>query len=190
MGTGLPPKLINERRVRLDFMPFFERTIQEYGVLIDHITYYSDILRKYIHSREDLTKYSKKQKFIFKRDPRDISIIYFYDPNINDYFEIPYRDTSKPPISIWEFNEVVTKLSKQNISINENSIFEAYKEMENIELMAIRETKKLKRFSRLSDKRNENLHNPLKSFEDNYIEEITNLTIKPFEEIDDDAFTQ
>ncbi|WP_419489312.1 Mu transposase C-terminal domain-containing protein [Chryseobacterium bernardetii] len=190
LGTGLPPKLINERRVKLDFMPFFERTIQEYGVLIDHITYYSDILRKYIHSREDLTKYSKKQKFIFKRDPRDISIIYFYDPNVNDYFEIPYRDTSKPPISIWEFNEVVTKLSKQNITINENSIFEAYKEMENIELTAIRETKKLKRFSRLSDKRNENLHNSLISIEENEIVKVTNLTIKPFEEIDDDAFTQ
>ncbi|PTT67390.1 helix-turn-helix domain-containing protein, partial [Chryseobacterium sp. HMWF001] len=75
-GTGLPPKLFNERRIKLDFMPFVERTIQEYGVLIDHITYYDDILRKYIHSREDSSKYSKKQKYIFKRDPRDISIIY------------------------------------------------------------------------------------------------------------------
>ncbi|AZB34810.1 helix-turn-helix domain-containing protein [Chryseobacterium bernardetii] len=113
MGTGLPPKLVNERRVRLDFMPFVERTIQEYGVLIDHITYYSDVLRKYIHSKEDYGKYSKKQKFIFKRDPRDISIIYFYDPNLNDYYDIPYRDTSKPPMSIWEYNETISRLQKK-----------------------------------------------------------------------------
>lgn len=189
LGTGLPPKLFNERRVRLDFMPFFERTVQEYGVLIDHVTYYDDILRKYIHSREDSSKYSRKQKFIFKRDPRDISIIYFYDPTINEYFEIPYRDTSKPPISIWEFNEVVTKLSKQHIAINENSIFEAYKEMENIELAAIRETKKLKRFSRLSDKRNENLHKQLTFIEENETEEKSTITIIPFEDIEDEAFT-
>lgn len=189
VGTGLPPKLLNERRVRLDFMPFFERTIQEYGVLIDHITYYDDILRKYIHSREDPSKYSKKQKFIFKRDPRDISIIYFYDPNVNEYYEIPYRDTSKPPISIWEFNEVVTKLSKQHVAINENSIFEAYKEMENIELAAIRETKKLKRFSRLSDKRNESVHKPLAFIDESNTQLEPNIIITPFDDIEDEAFT-
>ncbi|WP_164504610.1 Mu transposase C-terminal domain-containing protein [Elizabethkingia anophelis] len=170
-GTGLPPKLLNERRVRLDFMPYVERTVQEYGVLIDHICYYDDVLRKHIHSREDNSKYSRKQKFVFKRDPRDISLVYFFDPELNDYFEIPYRDTSKPPISIWEFNEVVTKLQKQNITVNENNIFEAYKEMEEIELKAIRDTRKLKKHSRFSDKRNENVHNVLK-VQNNDSEEI------------------
>lgn len=189
-GTGLPPKLFNERRIKLDFMPFVERTIQEYGVLIDHITYYDDILRKYIHSREDSSKYSKKQKYIFKRDPRDISIIYFYDPILNDYFEIPYRDTSKPPISIWEFNEVVTKLQKSNISINEDSIFEAYKEMDEIEMKAIRETKRLKRFSRLSDKRNTEIHNTTINSRNEFLQEPIDIkSIQPFDEIDDEAFT-
>ncbi|PZU91425.1 MAG: transposase [Chryseobacterium sp.] len=190
-GTGLPPKLLNEKRIRLDFMPFFERTVQEYGVLIDHITYYDDVLRKYIHSRQDTSKYSRKQKYIFKRDPRDISIIYFYDPDINDYFEIPYRDTSKPSISIWEFNEVVTKLQKNNALINEDSIFEAYKEMDEIELKAIRETKKLKRFSRLSDKRNDNVHRIfISSNNDECTEELIDIKkIIPFDDIDDAAFT-
>ncbi len=190
-GTGLPPKLLNERRVRLDFMPYVERTVQEYGVVIDHINYYDEILRKYIHSREDTSKYSKKQKFIFKRDPRDISVIYFYAPEMNDYFEIPYRDTSKPPISIWEYNEVVNKLQKQNIKVNENAIFEAYQQMEEIELKAIRETKKLKRFSRLSDKRNKGIHKNLKSKTikpEKPVDKIL-LDIKPFEDIDDEAFT-
>ena len=189
-GTGLPPKLLNERRVRLDFMPFVERTIQEYGVIIDHIYYYDDVLRKYIHSREDKTKYSKKQKFIFKRDPRDISLVYFYDPELNDYFEIPYRDTSKPPISIWEYNEVIKNLIKQNANINEDSIFDAYIQMEEIELKAIRETKKIKHNSRLSDSRNENIHkeNIIIDVESN-IDNIKSLNIEPFENIEDDAFT-
>lgn len=190
-GTGLPPKLFDERRVRLDFMPFFERTVQEYGVLIDHITYYDEVLRKYIHRREDVKKNALKRKFIFKRDPRDISIIFFYDEEVNEYFEIPYRDTSKPPISIWEYNEVITKLQKQNININEDIIFEVYKEMEEIELNAIRNTKKLKRFSRLSDKRNNSpLDKVLKNNEiDNNQKIIINNDIKPFEDIDDEAFT-
>lgn len=189
-GTGLPPKILNERRVRLDFMPFVERTIQEYGVIIDHIYYYDDVLRKYIHSREDKSKYSKKQKFIFKRDPRDISLIYFYDPELNDYFEIPYRDTSKPPISIWEYNEVIKNLIKQNINVNEDAIFDAYIQMEEIELKAIRETKKIKRNSRLSDSRNENIHkdNIIINFE-NDNDSIAKLNIEPFDDIEDEAFT-
>lgn len=192
MGTGLPPKLFNERRVRLDFMPFVERTIQEYGVLIDHITYYADVLRKYIHSKEDDSKHSKKQKFIFKRNPRDISLIYFYDPNLNDYYEIPYRDTSKPPMSIWEFNETISKLQKNSIPINEDSIFEAYKEMNEIEYKAIQNTKRLKRFSKFSDKRNESVHNITINNNErvsNDEEKLNIKTIIPFDEIDDDAFT-
>lgn len=189
-GTGLPPKLLNERRVRLDFMPYVERTIQEYGVIIDHVYYYDEVLRKYIHSREDNSKYSKKQKFIFKRDPRDISQIYFYDPELNDYFEIPYRDTSKPPISIWEYNEVVTNLNKQNININEDSIFEAYKQMEEIELKAIRETRKIKKTSRLSDSRNEKVHSINNINNSEEIEySLLELNIKPFDDIEDEAFT-
>ena len=190
-GTGLPPKLLDERRVRLDFMPFVERTVQEYGVLIDHITYYDEVLRKYIHAREDNSKNSNKQKFIFKRDPRDISIIYFYDPTINDYFEIPYRDTSKPPISIWEFNEVITKLQKDNLAVDEDAIFQAYRVMEDVELAAIRDTKKLKRFSRYSDKRNKNVHEAVAHLITTDVEDIKiDLpSITPFEDIDDDAFT-
>lgn len=191
-GVGIPPKLLDERRVRLDFMPFVERTIQEYGIVIDHIQYYDEVMRKYIHAREDQTKYSKKRKFIFKRDPRDISTIYFLDPELNEYFDIPYRDTSKPPISIWEFNEVVTKLQKNNLQVNEDSIFEAYKAMDEIELKAIKETKKLKKHSRLSDKRNEDIHSTLKQSEkennNNSITEKINSSILPFEDLDDEAF--
>lgn len=188
-GTGLPPKLLNERRIRLDFMPYVERTIQEYGVLIDHITYYDDVLRKFIHSKEDNSKYSRKQKFIFKRDPRDISLVYFFDPELNDYFEVPYRDTSKPPISIWEYNEVVIKLQKQQIKVNEETIFEAYKIMEEIELKAIRETKRLKRSSRLSDSRNENVHGNYENQKEEQERVKASLPeIKPFDDIDDEAF--
>lgn len=187
-GSGIPPKLLNERRLKLDFMPYIERTVQEYGIIIDHITYYHDVLRKYIHSKENTSTNSPKRKFLFRRDPRDISIVYFYDPEINDYYEIPYRDTSKPPMSIWEYKEAVRNLNNNNINIDEESIFNAYRTMESIEKKSILDTKRLKRTSRYADKRNEQKS---KLIEENNKENsnINFLDIKPFEDIDDEAFT-
>ncbi len=74
-------------------MPYLERTIQATGVVIDHIHYYDEVLRKYINTpnnSKNLKKYS------FRRNPKDISVIYFFDPDLNEYFEIPYRDTRYP----------------------------------------------------------------------------------------------
>lgn len=187
-GVGIPPKLLNERRLKLDFMPYIERTIQEYGIIIDHIFYYDDVLRKYIHAKENLASNSPKRKFLFRRDPRDISMVYFFDPEINDYFEIPYRDTSKPSMSIWEYKEVVRNLTKNNINIDEEAIFNAYRTMETIEQKSILETKRLKRTSRYADKRNEQK-------KEHHYDELDNKTdfkfsdIKPFDDIDDEAFT-
>ncbi|CAM1339200.1 Mu transposase C-terminal domain-containing protein [Tenacibaculum aestuarii] len=190
-GTGMPPRIFDERRVQLDFMPMIERTVQEYGVLIDHITYYDEVLRRYINAKSLTDPYVKKRKFIFKRDPRDISVIYFYDPELNDYFEIPYRDTSKPAISIWEYRSVIKKLKDNAVKIDEESIFNGYKEMEEIELNSIKSTKSLRK----------NTHRIIKKQLKSKIEpeikkrvgkkgekvEITKR-IEPFEDIEDETF--
>lgn len=184
-GIGVIPRIFNERKLRLDFMPFEERTIQEYGVLIDHITYYHDILRRYIHSKSD----TGKRKFIFRRDPRDISVIYFYDPESKEYYDIPYRDTSLPAISIWEFNDVIRNLKKNKTPVSERTIFETYREMDSIEKKAIRDTRIRKKEMRQEN----NSHNSL--LFDSATEPITgiknqsnDIDIKPFDDIDDEAF--
>lgn len=178
-GIGIIPRVFNERKLRLDFMPFEERTVQEYGVLIDHITYYHDVLRRFIHSKTD----NSKNKFIFRRDPRDISVIYFYDPELKEYFDIPYRDTSLPPISIWEFNDVIRTLKKNKTPINERNIFSTYKEMDEIEKKAIRETRKRKQ-----ELKNLPINKPFDNNFSNPFEESLETDIKPFEDIDDEAF--
>lgn len=178
-GIGIIPRVFNERKLRLDFMPFEERTVQEYGVLIDHITYYHDVLRRFIHSKTDNTK----NKFIFRRDPRDISIIYFYDPELKEYFDIPYRDTSLPSISIWEFNDVIRTLKKNKTPINERNIFNTYREMDDIEKKAIRETRKRKQ-----EIKNLPLNKPIDNYSLNQFEESIDIDIKPFEDIDDETF--
>jgi putative transposase len=84
---------VDERRLRLDFMPYVERTVQPYGILIDQIAYYSDVLRRWVNAA-DPEEPAHKRKFTVRRDPRDISVIHFWDPEAREYFRIPYRDTA------------------------------------------------------------------------------------------------
>lgn len=144
-GIGLPARIADEDRLRLDFMPYEERTVQQYGVVIDEIHYYHDVLRRFIDAREP-DELRRKRKFIFKRDPRDISEIYFYDPELNRYSTIPYRDTSHPAISLWELREVRDRLEKEGReNIDESLIFEGYERMRAQEEKAVHETKRVRR---------------------------------------------
>jgi putative transposase len=99
-GIGLPDRVAEPAAFMLDFMPFEERTIQEYGVVIDHIFFFDDALRPWIHARdpEDSTR---PRKFTFRIIPRDMREIYFRDPVSNTYIAIPYRDRTRPPVSRW-----------------------------------------------------------------------------------------
>lgn len=144
-GTGLPPKIADEEKLKLDLMPYELRTVQDYGVRIDDIFYYSDVLRRWINAKNP-DDANKKRKFMFRRDPRDISQIWFYDPELNRYFEISYRDTSHPAISIWELREAKKRLEEEGRSVvNEAAIFEAYDRMREIEEAAVSKSKSARR---------------------------------------------
>jgi putative transposase len=144
-GTGLPARITDDDRLRLDFMPYIERTVQQYGVVIDEIHYYSDVLRRWINAPDPDNPRLKRQ-FVFKQDPRDISQIYFYDPEVKQYSVVPYRDTSRPAISIWEMREARKRLEEEGRKkINEDLIFESYARMRAQEEQAKRETKRVRR---------------------------------------------
>lgn len=147
IGVGLPSRIVDERKLRLDFLPFFERSILRYGVLIDHINYYSDILKQYINSTEHLqNKARTKRKFIFRRDPRDISVIYFWDPEHKEYFDIPYANGTHPPISIWDYNYALKQLKKQQVKhIDENAIFSSHNRLRSLVNDSIKKTSKAKK---------------------------------------------
>ncbi len=131
-SSTVPAWRVDERRLRLDFMPYLERTVQPYGIQIDRIVYYSDVLRRWINAADPTTP-AHKRKFTIRRDPRDISAVYFYDPEAEDHFPIPYRDTSHPAISVWELNEIQRQLEQLGReSINEDLIFGAQARMREI----------------------------------------------------------
>ncbi|WP_293049604.1 Mu transposase C-terminal domain-containing protein [Paludibacter sp.] len=191
VGCGLPERIYDERKLRLDFLPYVERTVQDYGIQIDHIQYYHDVLRKWINSIEMGSGKSRtRRKFIFKRDPRDISSVYFLDPDLHEYFIIPYRNTSHPPITIWEYREAeryLTELGKKHI--DENAIFEGYKKIREIESQAVEKTKKVHRLRKLN-RREFAMTNSVSTLNDNKIsgnETIDNVVlmdIKPFDDLE------
>ena len=141
-AVGLPMKIVDEESFRLNFMPFIERTVQAYGVVIDDIHYYHDVLRPYIHASGK----ERNRKFLFRRDPRDISAIYFLDPETKQYAAIPYRNTSYPAMSIWELREIhATLRGDGKAQIDEAAIFESLERLRTYEEQATKETRKLRR---------------------------------------------
>lgn len=141
-GIGMPPIITDEKRLKLDLMPYELRTVQPYGIIWDHIEYQHDVLRRWINA-QDPGNPKVKQKFLCRRDPRDISSIWFYDPEVDQHYQIPYRNTSHPAVSIWEWRKAEKKVAEDNpsASVDENLIFRAYDKIQEVVDNAKKETK-------------------------------------------------
>jgi putative transposase len=128
-------------------MPYEERIIQRSGITIDEICYDDDVLRLWIRATDPTDPRGRRpRKFIVRRDPRDISTVDFYDPDVNQYFTIPYRHTAHPPISVWELREARRRLKEEGHKVvNEDLIFDAYNRLRALEGEAIRDMKQARR---------------------------------------------
>jgi len=123
-GTGLMPVPEDSLRIQLDFMPFFERTVQQYGIQIDEISYYDKVLDPYINSVDPVNPKAKR-KFLVRRDPRNVGKVHFFDPVEKRYAPLPYRDIAHPAMSLWELKEVQRTLKEQGSrQVDEFLIFE------------------------------------------------------------------
>ncbi|QCG98709.1 hypothetical protein E6C67_34340 [Azospirillum sp. TSA2s] len=141
-GRGLPEPIQDPRRLRLDFLPFIERTVQPEGIVWDKIWYRDPLLSQWVRADEG----RRRRKFRVRRDPTDISKLYFLDPSLGDYVEIPYRDYGRPSISLWDYRAAEAYLRRQGKAAeNEAAIFEAYEEMHRITVEAAKETKRVRR---------------------------------------------
>lgn len=150
-GVGLPAPIEDEESFRLDFTPFVERTVQRHGVVIDGIHYYAPILRRWVVSKDP--DGVKTRTFIFARDPRDISVVYFLDPETLTYSPVPYLNNTRPAISLWELRAAVAQLRENPINhVDEDMIFQGVRKMREIEEAAVQKTR-LARQQRATEKR-------------------------------------
>ena len=113
-GAGMQARPENGADILRDFLPKFERTVQRTGAGIDGWFYYAAVLKRWIKAR-DPDDPKRPRKFTFRRDPRDVSRVWFFDPELEQYFDVPAADQSIPPMSEWERREVRKHMRAQNI---------------------------------------------------------------------------
>lgn len=146
-GLGEIAIAADPEKLQIDFMPVDRRVIHPEGVVWDNITYHHPALDRWIGAVDPQGR-KNARKFLFRRDPRDISYIIFWDPEIREYFRIPYRDSTRPAMSLWELKRINAYLkTKGKKDINEDVIFKTRIEMQRIEDDASKLTKKVRRDS-------------------------------------------
>ncbi len=135
---GLQPPPADTEKLRLDFLPFHERVINSYGVDIDGLNYFDDVLRPYI-GRTQPDNPKRGVEYRFRRDPRDVSRIHFFEEATQRYY--PVR-SALPPLSIWELREV-KRLAKERgfEKPDERQMFDILTEMRDIEDEAAAKTR-------------------------------------------------
>ncbi len=131
-GRGVPAVVNDPRRLLIDFLPIQRRRVRREGVFLHDISYWSDVLRTWVGAKE---------RMIVRYDPRDLSRIYMLSPD-GQYFDLAYRDLRRPAISLWEHRIAVKHLREQaEKAVNEDTIFQAVKQMQQIAQSAVRETR-------------------------------------------------
>lgn len=115
-------------KLRMSLLPIYHRTVQKNGITLDYITYFSEAIRKWIVPAE-YKKLKKESTFLkCRRDPRDISKLYVYDPDIDDYITVPYANIKKPAMNQKELKEAISE-AKRTVTgrgIESYDIYEAY----------------------------------------------------------------
>lgn len=141
-GIGLPEIPTDEQTLILDFMPYWKRTVQHTGVCIDKLDYYDSCLNAFINTKDED---GKAKKYIFRRDPRDISKIWFYDPVLKKYFKVPFANQALPQMSIWEFKQLSKIVLEKHNTVNQQLIYQAWDEMQSMITTAEVNTKRIRR---------------------------------------------
>ena len=187
LGSGLPNRISDEQRLKINFLPYEERSVQKYGIKIFGLSYYHDVLRKWIKQPDKIRKSVKK--FIIRYDPRDLSSVFFYDPELDSYVVVPFRNIGHPAISLWELRELKKKAAEatNNTPVDEEAIFDTYDRLAKIVKKSSKDTKRVRRQKQKElVRQKESIPSQVKQSLEN---KELNSTVDPgFSRIEDDEF--
>lgn len=113
-GAGMQRRPENGADILRDFLPKFDRTVQRTGAKIRGWFYQAAVLKRWVGAR-DPNDPRKARNFTFRRDPRDVSHVWFFDPEVEQYFDVPTADQTIPPMSEWERREVRKYMRAQSM---------------------------------------------------------------------------
>lgn len=99
----LPMARVDDLDLRADWYPIVRRTVQRYGVMIDHLQYYGEELSSLVTNRV------AGQKLEVRRNPYDVTEVFVRhpDPAINRWMAVPCTTISYPRISIFEHDALI-----------------------------------------------------------------------------------
>lgn len=109
VGTGIPEVPRDPARLRLDFLPAFERGVHRQGIRIDKVWYYDQAIAPYIDAKPSEWTLPNG-KFVVRRDPRKISPIWFWDQRTGRHVPVHYANRTRPVISVWELRAAQAQL--------------------------------------------------------------------------------
>ena len=174
---GAPPTVRNAQGFLIDFLPIIRRSIGRTGFVVDHVSYYADALRPWIARRDRL------DRFILRRDPRDLSRLWVLDPESNRYLEIPYRTMNWPAITLWECRAAHKVLRERGAKqVDEPSLFRAIEQMRSMAERSVKLTKRARR----DRERRRHLRQPERTAltEPPECSERASGAVKPFDELE------
>lgn len=135
-GRGTPVAVSDPHRFLIDFLPIERRQIRRDGISLHSVSYWSDVLRVWVGVPE---------KMIVRYDPRNLSRIYLLGPD-GRYYDIPYRDVRRPPITLWEQRLALKRLREEGRAhVDESAIFRTIETMRRIADEAVTATKTIRR---------------------------------------------
>ncbi len=111
--VGHRDRITDAQRLYRDFLPGTTRKLQREGITWDGIWYRGEGLEEEISA----LKYGHSKEFTVRRDPRNISKIYFFNPKLNDYSVINWTAHGEPPMSIWELRAAKRLVKEQGLGL-------------------------------------------------------------------------
>ncbi|MFU2477449.1 helix-turn-helix domain-containing protein [Pseudomonas aeruginosa] len=116
---GLPPVPECPITLEIDFLPSAYKTVQTYGVEWN-ACYYAEVLRPWIGRKDPST--NKTQKMVFRRDPRDINYIWFFEPVEGKYHKIPILDDPYPGVTVAEYRKAKLQVKKEGLNMADSGV--------------------------------------------------------------------
>ena len=143
-GRGMPPRPADGHSILLSFLPSFERTIQADGVTYDTLRYYDPILNPWIGDIDPTTKQGRLH--LFRRDPRNLAEVHFFDPESKTYHRVPLADLTVTPFSVWEHKAAKAAAKKQGFDpTDETTVLRSIRERRELVEQAKARTKTARR---------------------------------------------
>ncbi|WP_162937888.1 Mu transposase C-terminal domain-containing protein [Indioceanicola profundi] len=134
-----PVPLPDERTMRISLLPFKRiKTVQEYGIQLFNQRFYAHVLRRWIGVRPP-------DGFVVCHDPRDLNQVYFHDPELGQYFDIPRRNLRQAAPSLKIVQGTARKIRPKGSRIDPGRLSEALNELDALTAQSQAKTRRARR---------------------------------------------